>query len=481
MKAISEVNRSFFEMVRGSSRFNDSAVLIINSNTVKTDNLLVKTEYNWRGAKIDVTLPIDVLEIINHILENVEFVSLYPMREIALNMPEEELIKFLLGVLSATPNLQYLQLDLNFMDKILHDVFSSPAVQANLKNLAVLDILEWRFEKGGFKVPWRSSACGNFEDWGGGDDDGEDGAFARNFLQLSELPMRLECLRIAKINPISVESEKCMKFVPAMLRNNRETLSELSLHSRLWEMEEMKAIMLPNLKRLEVSITPSGQEVLCVFLTNHPLLEELNVAVSKEFGRSLLAAIQGRSSKLKKLHIKAKTFAGFGDEGGRVDWSFLGGMAELKDFTIAHPHNPETNFESYGTGPQFLECLPQEQLHHLSFKGIGHSLLGFWRTRNGLLAEDEHGNMVSSELGLDMKKDLLRGFQNLRSLSFIRCPEAVDDKVIQFICREMTKLERLEITHSKFLTDNGLNGRPAVEGENPVTIQNLKCKLVLMI
>jgi len=110
-----------------------------------------------------------------------------------------------------------------------------------------------------------------------------------------------------------------------------------------------------------------------------------------------------------------------------------------------------------------LESLSPNQLQRLSLKGTiyGES---FWKTEIGnLFVEPE----------LSFKLDLLRGFSNLKYLSFERCGNAVDDQVIQFIFREMSQLEEFHISHCKSLTDAGIaGGYPDQSG--PVSIQNLK-------
>jgi len=74
------------------------------------------------------------------------------------------------------------------------------------------------------------------------------------------------------------------------------------------------------------------------------------------------------------------------------------------------------------------------------------------------------------------KLDVLGGFRNLKYLIFERCGNAVDDQVIQFIFREMTKLEEFHISHCNNFTDARLAGTKNSEGSenDSVSIQNLK-------
>jgi len=186
-------------------------------------------------------------------------------------------------------------------------------------------------------------------------------------------------------------------------------------------------------------------------------LEELDVNVRKEFDRSLFQAITKHCGNLRKLYIKAKYFIGFGTQ--KPDWTFLARMTHLRDFQIRRQYSSVGQLLSYGDGPKFLQSLPREQMQRLSLKGIDNP--GFWKTLNN--------DLVLIEPDLELKLDLLRGFRNLKQLSFLRCGNAVDDQVMQFIFREMTTLQKFEISHCYSLTDAG------IAGNNPdsVSIQNL--------
>jgi len=145
----------------------------------------------------------------------------------------------------------------------------------------------------------------------------------------------------------------------------------------------------------------------------------------------------------------------------KVDWTFLQGMKRLKDFQVSRPSCKEPNRESYGTGALLLESLPRNQLERLGFRGIGaKSSGGFWKTNNG-----------DVELQLPFKLDLVRGFRNLKRLSFRHCPDALDDEIIQFIVSEMTSLEELEVSHCSRLTNAGICGT-LEDGSD--SIRNLK-------
>jgi len=93
----------------------------------------------------------------------------------------------------------------------------------------------------------------------------------------------------------------------------------------------------------------------------------------------------------------------------------------------------------------------------------------FWKypSRPGVVTEEE--------VPLESKLNLLQGFQNLKRLSFRHSMNALDDDVLQFIFREMTTLEELEVSHCSRLTNTGITGtEPEVQGEERVSIRNLK-------
>jgi len=73
--------------------------------------------------------------------------------------------------------------------------------------------------------------------------------------------------------------------------------------------------------------------------------------------------------------------------------------------------------------------------------------------------------------------DLLGRFQNLKRLSFRGCLNAVDDDVMQFIFREMTAVEELEVSHCEHLTDAGITGGTGPSKER-VSIQSFKGQLL---
>jgi len=282
----------------------------------------------------------------------------------------------------------------------------------------------------------------------------------------SELNDLLECdrsWRNIKIQP-KQKRRGVLTEVVNLLQQNRETLRTLSLHSDFLEHNDICAVTLPRLTSLTVRTNAKGQETLKDFLGRHLSLEELDVSVEEEFKLSLLDVIkEHQSANLRKLHLKAECFVesreGVGQE--RVDWAFLGVMTRLEDFQLLRR---DLIFSSinFGSGTRLLECLPRNQLVRLSFRGIGNKYreCGFWKV-----------NEWEDEPELPFKLELLRGFRNLKVLRLTLCPDAVDDDVMQFIIREMTSLEELEVSQCSRLTDAGLAG--AYE-DGSDSIRNLK-------
>jgi len=156
------------------------------------------------------------------------------------------------------------------------------------------------------------------------------------------------------------------------------------------------------------------------------------------------------------------------EQGVVLDWNFLEEMKSLEDFQVEISLDSwsETYRHALGIGPRVLESLPRNQLTRLSLNGI-HFGGSFWRS-----SPEDREDVVSEEVPLATKLDLLRKFKTLKHLSFLYSPNAVDDDVIQFIFREMTSLEELEVSHCERLTDVGISGT-GPEQER-LSIQSLK-------
>jgi len=189
-----------------------------------------------------------------------------------------------------------------------------------------------------------------------------------------------------------------------------------------WSSPELRTITLPRLRRLTAFINSEDEETFVAFLNNHlASLEELDFGVREKFGRKLFEAIMKHCGNLKKLHLKVKELTGYWRE--KVDWSFLAGMKRLRDFQISRPYCFDIDAHSYGNGPTFLESLPRSQIQRLIFKGI-RDHTSFWETQTYDAEREEN---VEIEPELQFKLELLGNFHNLRSLSFHRCGNAIDD------------------------------------------------------
>jgi hypothetical protein len=458
MKALSEASVSFCRAIRQTTRFGEKASLIVSKETVSlsVDHLLVETNYPWKRASVDVSLPIEVLEIIPHILQSLQSIDLI----VGQTKPEtEHVVKFLQTVLSSevTPKLSRLVIMLDLFDNVLHDVFASPQVQSCLASVKHLVLAE--SSSSGNKTYYITRDLDD-DDWDDRDEE-EQGPFPRNFLQLALVPnMALETFNLSKVDTCGSDDIAHVKFIPRIVGNNRDTLTVLSLHLSVWHLDEMKGIRLGCLKSLTLTAFEKDQEIVGAFITNQPLLEELDISIKNDFHRNLFAVVQGRSARLKKLHIKTKCFDGFP---GDVDWSFLGQLKDLKDFKIRRPFCLTADFDSYGTGTTFLLAFGAEnKLKRLSLEGISET--GFWR-RQGTREEPE----------TEYKIELLSKFTRLEELSLVRCDESVNDDLIQWIFKEMRSLTKLEISHCSELTDAGLTGK-GLDGndDSGVSLKNLK-------
>jgi hypothetical protein len=463
MKALSEASVSFCRAIRQTTRFGEKASLIVSKETVSlsVDHLLVETNYPWKKASVDVSLPIEVLEIIPHILQSLHSIDLVVGQT---KLETEHVVKFLQTVLSSevTPKLSRLVIMLDLFDNVLHDVFASPQVQSCLASVKHLVLAESsRSGKKTYYITSRAFRGDDDDDDDDWDEEEQERPFLRNFLQLALVPnMALETFNLSKVDTLGSDDIAHVKFIPRIVGNNRDTLTVLSLHLSVWHLEEMKGIRLACLKSLTLTAFDKDQEIVGAFITNQSLLEQLDISIKNDFHQNLFAVVQGRSTRLKKLHIKAKYFNGFP---GDVDWRFLGQLKDLKDFKIRRPICLTADIDSYGTGTTFLLAFGAEnKLKRLSLEGISET--GFWR-RQGTREEPE----------IEYKIELLSKFTRLEELSLVRCGESVNDDLIQWIFKEMRSLTKLEISHCSKLTDAGLTGK-GLDGndDSGVSLKNLK-------
>jgi len=447
MKACRQVSRQFLEMIETHKRFKQSQVILFRNQEspfFKDFNfvLMDPDRICWPGVRIDVfNLRGQLWKIPRAILHNVQLVSLICSEKICSTLVGTDIYH----VLTSTPKISHLQLDIELLVSGLHDVFGCTPVQDNLKDLRRLDIVGRNNRCNGNNI-YRLSypvTCTYH--------------ILKSCEQLASiLQCRLESLRIPKLRFYGEEEERreiqsIQATIMKLLQQNHETVREISLHLDFWKQDDdIGALKLPRLKILTVTIDKAEQETLEHFLVHHESLEEIEIAVRSAFGKNLFDVIQQRfCPNLKTLHLKAKNFVD--SVRGRVqtvDWTFLGTMTQLRDFQLSRPYcNNNANWEAYGNGRRLLESLPRDQLERLGLRGIGTGAAGFWRS-------DE----VETEPSLSIRLDLLGGFRNLRRLSFYRCRDAVDDDVMRFIVTEMTSLEELEVSHCSKLSDAGIRG-----------------------
>jgi len=465
MKAARQVSHTFLEMVENCMRFRDAKVLRVAKEKCPMGelNFILNTGRIWRGIRIDVPIKWtkNSLTLISRVLENIEFLSL--RIDTSLGSDDyccdihvlECIVSFIRDILSSTRNMKHLQIEAKLFVINLSSVFECSDVQENLKTLQRLDITDKNNSTG------IHSKAYTFEFWYPRGKTWTVRCFTNcltdNLIFLGPILHRVQSFGIANGSFVD-ENEgyygtmnPLQSALVEFLQANRESLNELSIHSEAWDDKGVNGVALPRLRSLTAAASVEGQDRLNDFLVNHPTLEELDVDVEEEFLTSLLDVIKLRSANLRKLHLNAVKFVKvLGRREVKVDWRFLGEMTRLEDFQLARPVWRNRNWEKYGNGTRFLECLPQNQLETLSLEGIGARDYGFWRVRDLL------GQYIDIEL--TSKLELLGGFRNLKRLSLRRCPDAVDDKIMQFIVKEMTSLEELEVTHCSQLTDVGFAG-----------------------
>jgi len=228
MKVASLVSRDFYQMIRNSQKFNSSAVLLLTEKTSREIGNFYKipSAYSFRGIKTDVAVPIEILQDINPILEQVEFLSIITLFR-NKKLPNGTIENFFTHVLSSTSNLTHLQIDVRLMHRNLKEALSCPAVHSNLKNLKRFEILIHdettgklhtssnkkdvpSFYRGFLHSHWLQETLPLHDD---------EELFSRNLSLLSSLPMnRLESLHITKIDTIRGESNCFLKSFPSLLK-----------------------------------------------------------------------------------------------------------------------------------------------------------------------------------------------------------------------------------------------------------------------
>jgi len=482
MKAARQVSQTFFEMIESCKRFKDAEVLVVSkgNSSVSELSFLLNSDRIWRGIKIDFSFWADnLLKHISSILENVEFVSLSITDSVDKNA-FESIVWFIRDILRSTWNISHLQIEIILFGMNLRSVFDCRAVRENLKTLKRLDITDknncYVFNRELYESVFPSIPVLDTD---------VNQSLADTFQFLVTIFQRLEgfCL-VLSCDCVELPTWAIQSIIAENLKHNRDTLKELSIPMDNWEawQEEYNGISgisgltFPRLRSLTTIVYESDQDDFGDFLANHQMLEELDVLVELELTASLLDVIILRSANLRKLHLGSHQFVeSLGGREKTVDWGFLGEMTRLKDFKIVRLHSrPFYGWEKYGNGTYFLQSLPPNQLERLSLEGIGYGTTdcGFWRYKHA------SSGLYDSYLDLELtsKLELLRGFRNLKRLSLLRCPNAVDDDIMQFIVREMTSLEELEVSNCSQLTDAGIAGN-LEDGTD--SIGNLKGSLLI--
>lgn len=444
MKALSAVSIGCLHAVRKTKEFSERAKLIVCKEVVMS-GVLKECDYQWKHLSLDLTIPVDVVGLIDDILET--SVSLSLRLPDPTKATDKDVVHYLNEIFKHTKNLQTLRLDASLMSKILHDVFSDVNVQTLLTKLQCLDI----------------QSCANKPSsvyYIDGSENEEDIPFQRNFLQLSMVPLNLKRFVFGKIVPISGSESAHVKFIPNIVEATKDTLEELELHLNVWKYDEMKVIRCPKLKSLTLSA--NGQEkdakIVQTFLKNQPPLEELVIEMKEEFPIGLLLVMQGMLVKMKKLHLKAKQFS---ETSQPVDWRFLETMNELKDFHIRKPTSwNNSGVDVYGHGEDILASLPVT-CEKISLQGFD----PFWKDAQF----PQTGNIGA----------LLERFENLRELNLLRSGGAVTDDGLQSIIANCHKLTSLTFSHCSEVTDFGISGIRSEEAEDQtpgLSLNNLKGK-----
>jgi len=486
MKAARQVSQTFFEMIETCKRFKDAEVLVVTKENSPVSELsfLLNSDRIWRGIKIDFSFWTDdnLLKHISRILGDVEFVSLSITDSVDKNA-FESIVWFIRDVLRSTWNIKHLQIEIILFSLKLRSVFECGAVRENLKTLKRLDITD----KNNCCVSNRKLYESVFPSIPVLDTDVNQ-SLADKFQFLVTIFEQLEsfCM-VLSCDFEGLPTWAIKSIIAENLKHNRDTLKELSLPScgicEAWEEEYngitgIRALTFPCLRSFTTIVYESDQDELGDFLANHQMLEELDVLVDWELTASLLDVIILRSANLRKLHLSTHQFVeSLGGREKTVDWGFLGGMTRLKDFKIVRLNSrPFYDWADYGNGAYFLQSLPPNQLERLSLEGIGYGTTdcGFWRYKHA--SSGLYDAYLDHEL--TSKLELLRRFRNLKRLSIRRCPDAVDDDIMQFIVREMTSLEELEVSGCLQLTDAGIAGN-LEDGTD--SIRNLKGSLLILV
>jgi len=443
-------------MIGNYKRFKNGGVLHVTKELLGNVDIFSKSDRIWRAIRVDINLPSSELLLIpRRILQNVEFASFVSEHiKGSLAMSNISLI------LGSTPKISTLQLDIKVFERNMAVVFNDHDVRNNLKQLKRLEIVNGKNGTGNSSHTYKLHSS-NYLDI----------LVAENVNLFTKILHGLESFCLTKMKAELIQSIVFRAEVMDLIKHNRETLQELSVHLDVWENKAIAGYKMPRLTSLTATTRRKGQETLERFVANHPSLEALDIAATNKLNGILFNGIRERSANLKKLHLKAKNIDVPGIERGdgimEVDWSFLERMTRLKDFQLSRPQCKDPKWEVYGNGSSILQMLPRHQLERLGFRGIGDKMYDFWKFSRFFT----NGLVISGERELRYKLDLFRGFVNLKRLSFNRCPDAVDDDIMRFIVSEMTSLEEFEVSHCSKLTDAGIAGK-SEDGSD--SIRNLK-------
>jgi hypothetical protein len=102
LKAASLASTTLEKAFRGTTNFSENAVLLICKETIGLQNFLVDSTYPWKLIQVDLSVPKEIVENIQDILQTV-----HTMRLIARNkcFQPSDVIDFLISLFMCTPNL----------------------------------------------------------------------------------------------------------------------------------------------------------------------------------------------------------------------------------------------------------------------------------------------------------------------------------------------------------------------------------------
>ncbi|CAG7830751.1 unnamed protein product [Allacma fusca] len=347
-------------------------------------------------------------------------------------------------VLEAVKSLKTLSLDQRFLTRtnVGVQMSSSRAVEDTLRNLTELELIASHCR------PTFAGFPGNSGKW------------VDHFAQTLKnvIVLRTDGVVPEDISRFAVEVDEELhpkiQNLLGLIEGNHSRLMSLQLNDmQLWStssnscLQSLTRKVFPLLNSVKIRMSQIETQNILSFLSQQPLLRDIDVTVFDQFPVELLNVIMGRK-ELRRLSIKTKTFGNISS----TTWERLSELNNLEVFLVhlVPTYRFATNSELL---PSCLVHLPQS-VTKINLKGV---------------YTDPSRTIITSE----MLSNLIPA--HLTELCISKCGPCVNDDVLEFICRTFRFLRVLNISDTgNGCTDYGFIGRPLKCNSTPFSITDLR-------